>query len=178
MLVVTVSFSLNIMLSYFQAISKGVPVLNMIAGIEQQTWCERYKAKFQVYLDKWLMIKSASTNDISEKLIKRSQTIMINEAISQIKQYGSYRVLPHTPFEEPKLSSSKSVPNNIANSPSPVCFEQTEPFKFPINKHLKPVVIENLGSRKESLRTIFQGAVSEDDHEVHNRFYYQIVLII
>lgn len=137
----------------------------MIAGSEQQTWCEFYKAKFQVYLDKWLMIKSASPNDICDKLIKRSQTIMINEAVSQIKQYGSYRVLPHTPFEEPTLSSSKSVPNNIANSPSPVCYEQKEPFKFPVNKHLKSVVIENLGSRKESLRTIFQGAIQESDNQ-------------
>lgn len=111
------------------------------------------------------MIKSASTNSIGEKLIKRSQTIMINEAISQIKQYGSYRVLPHTPFDEPTLSTSKSVPNNIAETPSPVKFEQQEPFRFAVNKHLKPVVIENLGSRKESLRTIFQGAIKESSGE-------------
>ncbi|KAI6177019.1 Sodium/hydrogen exchanger [Aphelenchoides bicaudatus] len=144
------------------AIAKTSPVLSNIAGIEQQTWIERCKGKVQIHLDKWLMIRSASVNSISEKLIKRSQTIMINEAICHIKQYGSYRVLPHTPFEEPTLSTSKSVPNNIAETPSPAKFEQNEPFPFIINnKHIKPAVVENLGHRKESLRAIFQGAVQE-----------------
>lgn len=53
------------------------------------------------------------------------------------------------------------MPNNIAETPSPAKFEQNEPFPFIVNKHIKPVVIENLGSRKESLRAIFQGAVKD-----------------
>lgn len=66
----------------------------------------------------------------------------------------------------PTLPISKSVPNNIAESPSPAKFEQQEQFHFIVNKHIKPVVIENLGSRKESLRTILQGAIQETKETV------------
>ncbi|CAD5216709.1 unnamed protein product [Bursaphelenchus okinawaensis] len=138
--------------------------ISAIAFVQPEKKYKVYWRRVSSFLNRHLMVDGQEYNSKCRKIVAHSQQIMISEAVSQIKKFGSYRLLPSYPSMN-TMNTSKSVPANMnehAEEMNDISLMVPQPENM---VRIKLDDVDGMGDRKKSLRTIFKGAVAEIPEE-------------